>query len=883
MRKRRFKMKNNYIFPFLWMRNQNEDVLRTEIKKIYECGIRAICLESRPHPDFIGDGWWKDFDIVMEEAKKYSMKIWILDDAHFPTGQANGMIPEKYPELARKYIMMQHTDCVGPVKNAALDVKLMMTKRFTWLDFGKKIEKPLIDKQELLSVAAVKIIEGDTLENEVIDLTSYVEKGTLKWDVPPGVWRICISFTTYDFGARNEYINYVDEKSVHTLIEAVYEPHFEHYKDEFGKTIAGFFSDEPGFYNVEGFDMDDSIGRKKMALPWSDEMQEVMDCSEYKDWKTSLVYFWMNAENENKSAYARKIYMDLVSKMYAKNFSQQLGKWCEDHGVEYIGHVIEDNGEHNRLGCGAGHYFRAMSGQHMAGIDTIGGQIIPGNSYASRHGIAYIGNGIFHHFGLAKLGASDAQTDPKKKGRLMCEAFGAYGWNFGVKSMKWVADFLLAQGVNHFVPHAFSMADYPDMDCPPHFYARGNNPEFPFFAELMKYTNRMCDLLNGGKNVPQAALLYPAENDWMNDCMQMEVPGRVLQENQVEYEVLSEDIFVKRDYYGTKIRDRKLIVNERTMYALILPETKMIDEVQAKIVIEAIESGLPVFFINAMPERVAGVNSKIQEMYLQKMSGCKVAALEDIADEVKMVSAAGVTFEPKCKSLLTYHYEKDGKQIYLLFNTSLSEQISTKAVFAEKEEAVSYDAMRDVFCKISQDANNGKVAINVELAPYESLIVCFGYDKVDLEEEREKFTDNQMDISANWKFSKVKAIEYPNFGETEMMGELIPVSEIAPEFSGIMKYEKEIVLPRASCVIVKPEFVYEAAEVFINGQSAGKKMTPPYAWDISDWCIEGNNKLEVEVVNTPARDTLKFPGPFGPEREIMEPSGMFGRVVVEYK
>ena len=113
----------------------------------------------------------------------------------------------------------------------------------------------------------------------------------------------------------------------------------------------------------------------------------------------------------------------------------------------------------------------------------------------------------------------------------------------------------------------------------------------------------MCDLLNGGKNVPQAALLYPAENDWMNDCMQMEVPGRVLQENQVEYEVLSEDIFVKRDYYGTKIRDRKLIVNERTMYALILPETKMIDEVQAKIVIEGIESGLPVFFINAMPER----------------------------------------------------------------------------------------------------------------------------------------------------------------------------------------------------------------------------------------------------------------------------------------
>lgn len=875
-------MNNNYIFPFLWMRNQCEEVLRTEIEKIYECGIRAICLESRPHPDFIGDGWWHDFDIVMEEAKKREMKIWILDDAHFPTGQANGMIPEKYPELARKYIMMQHTDCVGPVKSATLDVNLMMTKQFTWLDFGKKIEKPLIDKQELLSVVAVKIIEGDTLENEVIDLTSYVENGKLKWDVPAGVWRICISFTTYDFGARNEYINYVDEKSVHTLIEAIYEPHFAHYKDEFGKTIAGFFSDEPGFYNVEGFDMNDSIGRKKMALPWSDEMQEVMDNSAWDEWKTSLVYLWMNAEEERISANVRKSYMELVTAMYAKNFSQQLGTWCEEHGVEYIGHVIEDNGEHNRLGCGAGHYFRAMSGQHMAGIDTIGGQIIPGNAYASRHGVAYVGNGEFYHYGLAKLGASDAQTDPKKNGRLMCEAFGAYGWNFGVKSMKWVADFLLAQGVNHFVPHAFSMAEYPDMDCPPHFYARGNNPEFPFFAEVMKYTNRMCDLLNGGKNVPQAALLYPAENDWMNDCMQIEVPGRVLQENQVEYEVLSEDIFAKRDYYGTKIENKKLIVNERTMYALILPETKMIDELQAKTAIEAIENELPVFFIHALPDKVAGVDEDKQKMYLQKLQRCKVVALDCIADEVKKVSVGNARFEQKCKHLLSYTYEKEEQKMYFLFNTSLSEKVSIKSIFMESTEAVSYDAMKDVYHPIEQKRDGESVVIDIELLPYESVIICFGNDKVDTQEKLCMTAEHQMDISTEWKVSSVTAIHYPNYSESEMMTELIPISEIDSGFSGFVKYEKDVVLPETNCVIVKPEYIYEAAELFVNGQSAGKQMTPPYRWNVSELCTKGVNTFKMEVVNTPTRDAQKYPGPFGPEREILEPSGMFGKVIVEY-
>ena len=31
-----------YIFPFLWMRGESEQILRNEIEKIYECGIRAI-------------------------------------------------------------------------------------------------------------------------------------------------------------------------------------------------------------------------------------------------------------------------------------------------------------------------------------------------------------------------------------------------------------------------------------------------------------------------------------------------------------------------------------------------------------------------------------------------------------------------------------------------------------------------------------------------------------------------------------------------------------------------------------------------------------------------------------------------------------------------
>lgn len=872
---------NNYIFPFLWMREQEESVLRNEIKKIDECGIKAVCLESRPHPDFGGPGWWHDFDIVLDEAKKRDMRIWILDDAHFPTGQANGNIPKKHPELARKYVMMQHTDCTGPVVQVSLDVNLFMKKAFTWMDFGKTVNKPLIEKQELLSVMAYPVIEGDILGDEPLDLTEYVnEKGWLTTDIPAGTWRICVSFVTYDFGARNEYINYIDEKSVRVLIDAIYEPHYEHYKKEFGKTIAGFFSDEPGFYNVDDFQMNNAIGRKKMALPWSDELYSVIEEKADSNWKQKLPLLWMDTEDASISAEIRREYMDHVSALYSKNFSIQLGRWCEDHQVEYIGHVIEDNGEHSRLGCGAGHYFRAMAGQHMAGIDTIGGQILPGNPYASRHGAAYVSSGRFNHFGLAKLGASAAQLDPKKRGRFMCEAFGAYGWNFGVRSMKWLVDFLLVQGVNHFVPHAFSMADYPDSDCPPHFYARGNNPQFPYFAELMRYTNRMCEVFNQGQNVPVAGVLYPAEHDWMHDCMQIEDLGQVLQENQIDYELIPVDILKDPNVYGTNIEDGMLVINQRKMQMFLIPETDYLDGRLADYLETSVQKGLKAAYINKSPQKVLGKEGAVEEE--KKVPQLPIITLEELPKEMRKQGMYEILTEKKEKNLLYYHYKKE-EDIYFLFNTSLSEQIDTKVFIPEHAQLICWDAWRDRYVSVEQtECAEGKV-VPLKLNPYESIVLMTNNREKKVETERELSDQYKvLDISEHWLVSKAKSLKYPSFSEHMVMETLRPVSEDDPEFSGIMRYEKSVILSNTGeRIVFSPQYIYEAAEVFVNGRSAGMRITPSYEWDITEFCVSGENQIVVEVANTPTRDTLKNPGIFGPPREILEPSGMFGSIMIK--
>ena len=43
--------------------------------------------------------------------------------------------------------------------------------------------------------------------------------------------------------------------------------------------------------------------------------------------------------------------MDAVTKLVRESFSRQIGDWCRAHGVQYIGHVIEDNNAHTRTGA----------------------------------------------------------------------------------------------------------------------------------------------------------------------------------------------------------------------------------------------------------------------------------------------------------------------------------------------------------------------------------------------------------------------------------------------------------------------------------------------------------------------------------------------------
>ncbi|WP_342562243.1 glycosylhydrolase-like jelly roll fold domain-containing protein [Paenibacillus sp. FSL R7-0345] len=868
----------NYILPFLWQHGEEEEMIREEMARVHESGIGAVCIEARPHPDFLGPKWWLDMDIIMDEARKRGMKVWLLDDDHFPTGHAAGKVKEAPEELHRKFLGERYVDTVGPAPGASL---LVDTLLMTGLRPTISLRTNASGRNKLISVTAVRRdpVSGALL-SESIDLTDRIQAGIVYWDIPEGYWRVFVISEDNQGGSEKQadYLNPLDRASVRILLDTVYEAIYERYKDDFGQTFAGFFSDEPGFYNDKTtFDFESRPGKAGVSLPWSSDMPPLLEQALGGDYRNQLHLLWHDAGEQSDRV--RYSYMNIVSRLYAENFCNQLGDWCRARGVEYIGHVLEDNNVHARLGPGAGHFFRSMWGQDMSGLDVVLWQIVPGFDEISFRSASGVTDSEFFHYGLAKLGVSLGHIDPKKQGRTMCEVYGAYGWTEGLKLMKWLTDHMLVRGVNRFVPHAFTQKPFPDPDCGPHMYAGGKNPQYRYYGYLNRYINRISHLISGGRHVATAAVLYHGEAEWSGEAMYFHKPVRVLLQHQIDCEVLPADILLDE----AKVKDSKLHVNLEEYQCLIIPYAEALPAELLRQLADYAGLGLPVYFVDGLPVRSSeGTDVSAALSFLSACPNVKISGLKGLAD---MLTAAGY-YEIKADGyepyLRNYHYVHEDSDVFMFFNESPHKVISTKVTLplAGEGAVYGYDAFRNQLTLMEPSGESGAATVELELHPYESIVLLYGAVLADCSAERAWTADGpELTLQGEWTVSTAVSESYPAFDAPVTLKTLQNMSapDLLPEFSGTFRYETEFEWEdSADSILLELGEVYETAEAWINGQPAGLCICPPYRMEVTGAIRQGTNTLVVEVTNTLAKDQQDFLSAFAQQ----DPSGLIGPVTV---
>lgn len=864
----------NHIAPFLWIHGETEDKIKQEIERIYESGIRALCVEARPHNDFNGSGWFHDLKVILRTCKKLGMKMWILDDSHFPTGYANGEVKKRYPQLCKKFLCSKMLDFCGPVKNTGAILKYAFRS----------------EKDQLIGVWLCKKTEFQTIDpGNFMDLTDQVEwipdRSTdsgkesdsesrcpiVNFDLPEGEWTLVTLTVSYKGGEKRTegYLNPIVPEATKVLLDTVYQPIFDRFGEEFGNTILGFFSDEPRFGNYHGSE-EAGIGQNVfMDLPWCDGLEGLLEeklrntSLERKAMRELFPLLFLKSKTE-EAHIVQYVYMDLISQMYSEHFDGVIAEWCEEHHCQHIGHTIEDNNAVSRMGYGAGHFFRAMKHQDMAGIDVVIHQLIPGMDKGMFFGMHKPGwDGEFFTYMLGKIGTSLAELNPKMQGRCMCELFGAYGWAEGNRLCKWLADYMLVRGVNYFVPHAFNPAAFPDRDCPPHFYAQGHNPQYENFSILMEYMNRMAEILSGGKHIVPVAVLFHAEAEWSGDYMLTQKPTAELAKHLIDYTIVPADYLAVSSSVNGRLK-----IQEQDYKALVIPFSealpkKVIDKVQ-----EYIYDGGKVYFIEKKPERTC-------EGEKAEISGGMTISLENLSTKIQKDGIAELCVEKNAPALRYYHTYKEKKHIFFFTNEG-TEEVSTYISGFPKGENYSYDAFKN---KLTRQENVEQMV----LSPYMSKCIIIAEDE-ELEKvsEMEK-TENVISEKINLLNPQISLTDSDNLNTKHRkkldIHEFCPLNRLPEmqDFSGAVQYDIAVMLDgqqkdREAVICING--VSEGASVEVNGTECGRCICPPYEYEISDKLREGANSITIRVDTTPGRRYKDFLSQY----LLMEPIGITGGV-----
>lgn len=875
---------DNHILPFLWVHGEDADTLRAKLAEVYASGIRAVCVEARPHKDFNGPKWFEDLGVILEECKRLGMKMWLLDDSHFPTGFANGEVKKNHPALCKKYLCLKTYDQVGPVPCSGANLKYALRSPADVV-LGVYLQKRLgfeaVDPgQTLDATATLHEVDDYNTGRPNTDLMGNLLPGVqgrtpfVTYDLPAGDWCLNVLTVSYKGGEKETegYLNPIVPEATDILLNTVYQPVYDHFSDEFGKTFMGFFSDEPRFGNIHGAE-NAAIGRNSaMNLPWRDDMpallaahcQKLGGClagmTEEKLLTLLPLLFINGADADNALAHAlRYAYMDLVSALYSEHFDGRIAAWCHAHNCQRIGHCIEDNGAYSRLGYGAGHIWRAMDHADMAGIDVVIHQLTPGQDKGMFKGMHSPGwDGKMFTYLLGKLGGSFAHMDPAKRGRCMCELFGAYGWAEGTRLMKWLADYMLVRGVNELVPHAFDGAAFPDGDCPPHFGADGHDPLSREFRLLMDYCNRMAHLLSGGTACPDVALYLNVEGEWCGGYMPTEDAAAVLAQNLIGYDLISADFLAKAG-----VEDGKLVINGMRLNALVLPWAEALPASLLRDVQRLADGGVPVLFVDRLPARSV-------EGDPVSLTGVQVVPLAELPDALRGLGAAALTPDCRQPALRSYHYRQPDGDVYLFVNESPVERVQAVLEGGKNGPACVYDAFENRLTAATD-------AFTLDLPPYGSKVVLVTDTPLEAQPDAGFVPGEKLALTActlalaphgETAFDAEQALERPVY----VSG--LPGYET---FAGRIRYTFTVTLTaeqaaRPARLVL--DGVRESAAVTVNGRSCGTRICPDYVFAVAG-LQAGDNTVQVELGTTLGRAMNDFLSSFLP----MEPTGMTGAVL----
>lgn len=826
--------------PLFWLHgDESRERLEMYIEKIAEGGNGCFTTESRPHRDWLGPDWFRDLDICLQAAKKHDLKMWIFDEQWWPSQGVGGRVP---PEYAAKRLAAEAVDVEGP-------------KQFTADGHA--------GPRYIATVAGQITADGKLDATSLTDLAPFIKGGKLEWQPPAGRWRI-IKFHHVQAPAlsQNQQLS-VDGASrdcVDWFIQTVYQPHYDRFKDDFGKTILGFFYDEP-----------------ETRGDWGTELNTVL--AEWNvDWKKAYVAYKFELAGEEQTA-AKYQYLEAFAEAWGRTMYGGMAQWCRKRGVKSIGHFMEHGNLYRNPTYCAGDMMRLQRYSDMGGIDAVFDQFIMGKREEGRDAPIWQ---------TPKLASSISHVFGKPDDLTMIEIFGARGQDLTYREMKWWTDHMQVSGVNFMIPHSFNPRAPYDRDCPPYFYNGGFEPRWPLYRVWADYTNRLSLFLTGGRHVCPVAVLFSGNLGQVGKMIGPEAITTALQDAQLDCDWLPMDVFERE----AKISDNEIQLHAERYKVLIVPPVEAIPYDTLAKVKEFFDRGGIVVGYGFLPSKSAAIgktNNDIAKLcraiwgenatngehpaggsigknaIRHNHRGGKSCFLADLgANGLTAIRALVAPTLQVVKGetdnwLHVLHRRKAERDVFLICNQNHAGP-AREFLFQATAQGVPeiWDPMRNTIVAVPyRQIDSDKYELVLVLEPLETVLLVFQPQKI---ERPMRIGPDVKPLREPIALARQTnpAVETPMPDMTRKPLTLSPVKAADP-FRGRATIPADVNLQKCRVFLEMDDLPDEAAAITVNGTKAGGLIGRPLRLDITRHVKPGENEVLIEPLAPKSARLVVYP------------------------
>jgi hypothetical protein len=467
---------------WIWNDDMNEQRIREQLKELKQHGFGGAFVHPRPGlvTPYFGDEWFELWSAALDEAELLDLKLYIYDENSYPSGFAGGHIPSELPDcLANSVVMreLQYSDLpsVLPVANGTLNRP------------GHPIRMFAIQK---------------SLDNKKYEIVQDVT------NLPFSEWeQYSESFLMFELGSPETnawlggfaYPDLMRPEVAQLFLSHTYEAYRSRYGNKFGTRIPAIFTDEPeispGNLFKHGADF----------LPFTYWFSGQFEERNGYDIKDYLPYLFLEVGGgilDRDPLKVRYDYYHTIHELWVGNYVSPISDWCQMHNIAWTGHYVEHNWPYP-WGRSSPCVMSLYEYMQWPAIDALRTSLLREEGWV---GVERL---------MLTIREASSVANQFNRERVLCEMYGAGGWDSEFKDYKRIGDWLFVHGITFMTQHlTFStIVGARKRDHPQSFDWR--QPWWNEYTGLNDYFSRLSYMLSQGETRNRVLLLNPSTSGYL--------------------------------------------------------------------------------------------------------------------------------------------------------------------------------------------------------------------------------------------------------------------------------------------------------------------------------------------------------------------------------